>query len=239
MRIIICIAILITCAVLTMALWRVLSATEAAIAAAELTITEAQAAVKQAKLAIVSAHGLTFDLRKNWTSNTTMQTETMERLLSSLERTTRASEMALARSAVAVESVTREASDTVADMRMRLIPAVEGAICEASTALRGVGPVLAEATATIAAVRPVLDTARAGVEGIATESRAAVADTRTILRSTDAVVGSLGAIAQSGAAVAAHYEKMILHPSWSQRLKGVLQLVLSGFTVWGNAKLIF
>lgn len=227
------------CVVLTIALWRVLSATEAAIAATEKTIEEAQTVAKQAKLAIMSAHGLTFDLRKNWTANVDMQTRTMERVLSALERTTRATEAAMSRSAAGVERVTAEVSSTVEETRNRIIPAVESAIAEVTRSVAGVQPVLTEASATIAAVRPVLDTTRAGIDGITAETKTAIAGITPILATTDALMCSAAGIVESGAKVAKHYETMILHPSKTQRLKGLLQLILSGFTVWGSAKMIF
>ena len=208
-------------------------------AAAESAIAETRETMHQARLALGSLRGLTFDLRKNWTSNTDLQTQVTERALAALERTTRATEQAMSRAAKAVESLAAEASGALSDARGRLIPAAEGVLLEVQAAVAGVRPVLDETRETVAQVRPVLDSTRQAIDGIGAETQATVAEVRPVLRSTDAVVRSVAGIAASGERVAAHYEKLITHPTWRQRAKGYLQLVLSAFNLWGNARIIF
>lgn len=149
----------------------------------------------------------------------------LDRLAARLEKVADALESAVDRTADGVEPVLREAAATVRAVREEVIPNVKDAIA-------GIRPVLGEACA-------VLEETRVGIAGISSETQGVVSDLRPILGSTDFVVRQVGAIAESGAAVAKHYENMILHPSLSQRAKGWLQMVLSGFTLWGNAKVIF
>lgn len=208
-------------------------------AAAESAIAETRETMHQARLALGSLRGLTFDLRKNWTANTDLQTRITERALSALERTTRATEQTMARAARAVEVLAEDASGALSDARGRLIPAAEGVLREVQGAAAGVRPVLDETRATVAAVRPVLDSTRQVVDGIGAETQATIAEVRPVLQSTDAVVRSVGGIAESGRKVADHYERLITRPTWKQRAKGYVQLILSAFNLWGNAKLIF
>lgn len=150
---------------------------------------------------------------------------TLDRLATRLEKVAVSLEAAINRTADGVEPVLREAAATVRAVREEVIPEVRATVA-------GVRPVLDE---TCAAVREL----RTGIAGISAETQGAIADIRPVLASTDFVVSQIGEIAESGSNVAKHYEKMILHPSLSQRAKGWLQLILSGFTLWGNAKIAF
>lgn len=225
MRWLTCLALIALCVVLGLSAWRVSKALEAA-------VVEAKETMHQARLALGSVRGLTFDVRRNWTANTDLQQRVTERALTALERTTRATEQAMSRAAGAMECLAGEAASTIAEARERIVPAAEEAIHEVSNAAAGVPPVLEEARATVAATRQAVD-------GIGAETQATIAEVRPVLQSTDAVVRSVGGIAESGRAVARYYELLATRPTWRQRAKGYIQLVLSAFNLWGNARLAF
>lgn len=208
-------------------------------AAAESAIAETRETMHQARLALGSVRGLTFDLRKNWTANTELQSRATKQAAESLERIVRATEMTLARFSDSMAGVGRAAEETLSEAKLRLIPAAEGVLREVQSAAAGVRPVLDETRATVAAARPVLDSTRAAVDGVAAETRATIAEVRPVLQSTDQVVCAVGQIADSGARVAEHYERLITRPTWKQRAKGYIQLILSAFNLWGNARLAF
>ncbi len=208
-------------------------------AAAEAAIAETRETMHQARLALGSIRGLSFDLRKNWTANTELQSRATKQAAESMERIVRAAELALARFSDSAAGVGRVAEETLSEAKLRLVPAAEGVLCEISGAAAGVRPVLDETRATVAEIRPVLDSARQAVDGIGAETQATIAEVRPVLQSTDAVVRSVGGIAESGRAVARYYELLVTRPTWRQRAKGYIQLVLSAFNLWGNARLAF
>ena len=208
-------------------------------AAAEAAIAETRETMHQARLALGSVRGLTFDLRKNWTSNTELQSRATKQAAESMERIVRATEMALARFSDSMAGVGRVAEETLSEAKFRLIPAAEGVLCEVQSAAAGVRPVLDETRATVAAARPVLAAAQAGVEGISAETERAIAGVRPVLDSVDGIAGALASVSRRADNVAAHYEALILHPTWRQRAKGYIQLILSAFNLWGNARLVF
>lgn len=207
--------------------------------AAESAIAEARETMHQARLALGSLRGLTFDLRKNWTANTELQSRATKQAAEALERIVVATELTLTRFSGSVAALGRVASETLSEAKIRLIPAAEGVLCEMRDAAAGVRPVLDETRASVAEIRPVLDSTRQAVDGIGAETQAAIAEVRPVLQSTDAVVRSLGGISESGANIAKHYEKLILHPSFWQRFRGWLSLGANALTAFAGSKIAF
>ncbi len=167
-----------------------------------------------------------------------------------MDRTARAAERALGRIATrfdrladnlerAVDTIScevppllRESTALVRSTREDLIPA-------------GVA-VLDGAAETLASARGIAEQARIELAASGAEVRQAVAGVRPLLDASTSLVCTVDGIAaqgeriaESGANVAAHYEQMILHPTWSQRAKGWFQMLLAGFTVAANSKILF
>ena len=225
-------ALMLLCVALVIAVWRVSEALVASMdrltVAAEQTTATARETLEDAQTTMKRVRNLAYDVHKNWTDNAALQT----RALSTLERTTRATESALSRCAASVETLAGEAASTIAEARERIVPATEEAIHEVSNAAAGIPPVLEEARATVAATHQAID-------GIGAETQATIAEVRPVLQSTDAVMRSGGGIAEAIHKVMDHYEQLITHPTWKQRAKGYFQMILSAFNLWGNAKLLF
>lgn len=162
----------------------------------------------------------------------TSSAATLDRLAARLEKVADVLEEAVNRTSYGLEPVLREAAETARAVREVVIPEIKATIAEARSTVADVRPVLQESCAAVQDVRK-------GISGIAAETQGAVADLRPILGSTDFVVRQVGAIAESGAAVAKHYETKILHPSAWQKVKGVIGLIFAGVGLWTEAKLFF
>ncbi len=186
---------------------------------------------------------------------------TQRRLVEAIERVSTAAAGAMDRTALAAE----RNLDRIGKRFSRLAGVMEGgvdrlssegslALAEArmlleSTRLRTLPAVeqsVNETVRVMASARGLIDQARAELSGISGEVKTAVAGVRPLLDASTTLLGTVDGIAvqgekiaESGANVAAHYEKMILHPSTGQKIKGWLQLFFSGVTVWANSKILF
>ena len=206
----------------------VLSETESTIKETRETISELKQRIKEAKavesqlkFAIMSWHGVSFDLRKNWTANEKVQ----ERTIATLERLTAAADKA-------INTLVQEFTLTMNHTRDTIIPSAEAAIkgmTDVSAQLKtSIADLSKETCATIAEVRPVLKT-----------TEQTVAKLQPIMENGNGIMGNLNSISQRVDNVVAKYEKTILHPSWKQSVKGIFQLVLSGFNLWADMRLIW
>ena len=205
---------------------------KAVIIQAEKTTKRMEDTLTQARLTVMSLHGLSFDLRKNWTANQQVQ----EKTLATLVKITNATERAII-------TITDEFALTMDRTRNTIIPATEDTLKElrstvAETKL-AIHDLSIETAKTIAEVRPVLQATEKTITGIGTE-------TQTVLRKVQPIEDNLGDLSKNVANmslrldnVIAKYEKTILHPSWKQRVKGVFQLILSSFNLWADMRLIF
>ena len=225
--------ILITCllVVLIAVVWFLGTALEGA-------AREARDVAHQAKLLAMSTRGLTFDIRKNITTNVEMQARIIDSLTGSMDRMSTAAAMAVRRAA---------------DRLDRLADTMEAAAC--STAA-GTDQVLDEAAVTIRAVRQDLipasvavldgaartvDQAREELAAAGAEMRLAVAGVRPVLDNAADLVGTVNGIAvqgeqiaASGANVAAHYEQIITHPTKGQTVRGWVKLIFASLPAIGN-----
>ena len=184
-------------------------------------IKEAKAVEAQLKFAIMSWHGVSFDLRKNWTANEKVQ----ERTIATLEKLTATTEKA-------INTLVQEFALTMEHTRDIIIPSAEAAInnlTDASAQLKtSIADLSKETCATIAEVRPVLKT-----------TEQTVAKLQPIMENGNVIMGNLNSISQRADNIVAKYEKTILHPSWKQRVKGIFQMVLSAFNLWADMRLIW
>lgn len=218
--------------------------------ALERATNEARDLAHQSKLLVMSTRGLTFDIRKNITTNVEMQARIIDSLTGSMDRMSTAAAMAVRRAADRLDRL----ADTMEAAACSTAAGTDQVLDEAAVTIRAVRAellpstveVLDGAVRTLASARGVADQARAELEASGREIRQAVGGVRPMLDATTGLIETGNGIAKQGergatsaANVFEHYEKMILHPSTGQKIKGWLQLFLSGMTVWANSKTIF
>lgn len=184
---------------------------------------ESSEMLKQTKLAVMSAHGLSFDVRKNLTSNTVLQTKILDTFTSSMEKMVSSTDRSMDRMASKVE--------TVLDFGMNMS-----------------APLFAESVKTIQTVNQetiprfnvILDTTAKTVDNV----NPILDQTAQVVGATNYLMCQIGEIAESGSIAAKYYEKKLTNPSWYERIKGFIGL--GGFAVsniymplWGSYKVKF
>lgn len=213
------------------------------LAEAKADLVQAREVLKQTRLAVMSVHGMSFDVRKNWTSNTELQTQLTKKTVDTLERMAASVERLTAKAGDGLESGFRELSATMLQIRERVIPATAQAAVEfgnTNVAVRkAVEDVSKETCGAIAEVKPVLQATERSITKIGDETAETVASVQPVMENVNGVMGNFNSVSKRADNVAAHYEKLILHPDWKQKLKGVFQMILSGFNVWADAKVLF